>query len=214
MMASDPLQQYWDKNASSFDMLYASKTPWERAFNAVFRRALFERVRIAADEVRKIHDCTVLDVGCGSGRTAIPLARAGAKSVVGVDFAPQMIALAGDAAKQAGVSDRCTFRVGDFRDEPAGTKYDVVSAQGVFDYIDEPVPFLRRMLELAGKVVVFSAPQPSVVRANLRKFRYGKHAVNVHFYTKAELEKLCRDAGARTTTIHKVPAGHVVVCRP
>ena len=37
MAETDPLQQYWDKNASSFDTLYDSPKAWERAFNAVFR---------------------------------------------------------------------------------------------------------------------------------------------------------------------------------
>lgn len=212
MSATDPLQQYWNKNASEFDMLYDSPKSWERAFNAVFRRAIFQRIRLAADEVKKIPDCTVLDVGCGSGRTAIPLARAGAKHVTGVDFAPQMIAMAGQAATHAGVADRCDFRVGDFMKEPTDVRYDVVSAMGVFDYVDEPLPFLRRMLELAKKTAVFSAPKPSVVRANLRKFRYGRHSVNVHFYKEKELQSLGREAGAKNTFIHRVPAGFVVVC--
>ena len=212
MAETDPLQQYWDKNASSFDLLYDSPKPWERAFNAVFRRALFERIRLAAVEVKKIRDCRVLDVGCGSGRTAIPLARAGAKHVTGVDFAPQMIAIANDAARQASVSDRCTFKVGDFMNEAPDEPFDVVTALGVFDYVDEPLPFLRRMLELAKETTVFSAPKPSVVRANLRKLRYGRHGVNVHFYTEQELVRLGRDAGAGSTVIHRVPAGYVVVC--
>lgn len=212
-MTHDPLQTYWDRNASDFDTLYDSPKPWERAFNAVFRRAIFERIRLAAEEVKKIPDCTVLDVGCGSGRTAIPLARAGAKHVTGVDFAPQMIAMAAEAATHAGVGDRAVFRVGDFMQEPADVRYDVVSAMGVFDYVDDPVPFLRKMLELAKKTVVFSAPKPSIVRANLRKLRYGRHSVNVHFYTASQLERLGRDAGAGSTVLHAVPAGYVVVCK-
>src|SRR5262249_22293943 len=145
MPATDSVQRYWDKNAATFDALYDSRGRLDRAFNAVFRRALFERIRLAASEIAKIPDATVLDVGTGSGRTAIPLARAGAKLVTGLDFAPQMIELATRAAREAGVADRCTFRVGNFLDEGFAERFDFVTALGVFDYVDDPVPFLRRM---------------------------------------------------------------------
>jgi len=45
----------------------------------------------------------VLDVGCGAGREAIGFARAGL-SVVGIDLAPAMIALARERARAAGVA--------------------------------------------------------------------------------------------------------------
>src|SRR5438270_12288477 len=106
MHVTENVQRYWDKNASAFDSLYDSRAKVHRAFNAVFRRALFERIRLAAEEVRSTSDATVLDVGCGSGRTAIPLARACAKHVTGVDLAPQMIDLAGKAPLDASVAER------------------------------------------------------------------------------------------------------------
>ena len=211
---ADPVQKYWEKNASDFDGLYDSSSRVSRAFNLVFRRALFERIRLAADEVRRIGNATVLDVGCGSGRTALPLARAGAKHVTGVDFAPEMIALATRAARDEGLAERCTFEVSDFMIAPYKDKFDVVSALGVFDYVDDPVPFLRRMLELSRGVVVFSAPKPSLVRANLRKYRYGRHGVKVHFYSQPTLENLGSDAGAKSTVVHSISAGYFVVCRP
>ena len=212
MFGTDSVQRYWDKNASSFDALYASDSRLGRAFNSVFRRALFERIRMAADEIRKVSDATVLDVGCGSGRTTIPLAQAGAKQVTGIDFAPQMIDLAREAAKTAGVDGRCSFVVGDFTTEDAGGPFDFVTALGVFDYVDEPVSFLRRMLELSKRGAMFSVPKPSLVRANLRKFRYGKHGVNVHFYTSAQIRDFCDRAGARNTKITAIPSGYFAFC--
>lgn len=214
MHVSDSVQRYWDKNASAFDSLYDSRASLHRAFNAVFRRALFERIRLAAEEVRKSNASNVLDVGCGSGRTAIPLALAGAKHVTGIDFAPQMIDLARKAAVEASVAERCDFRVGDFMKDDLGERFDIVTALGVFDYVDDPVPFLRRMLELSRRAAIFSAPKPSLLRANLRKLRYGRHGVTVHFYTERDLRKLARDAGCADPTIHRLPAGYLVICRP
>jgi hypothetical protein len=52
------------------------------------------------------------DLGSGDGRTVITAAKRGA-TAVGVEFNPNMVNLARDAAKQAGVSDRATFIEGD-----------------------------------------------------------------------------------------------------
>jgi hypothetical protein len=53
-----------------------------------------------------------MDLGSGDGRTVITAAKRGA-TAVGVEYNPNMVALAREAAKQAGVSDRATFIEGD-----------------------------------------------------------------------------------------------------
>lgn len=50
----------------------------------------------------------ILEVGCGTGRVLLPLARAGL-SVVGVDVSPSMLAIAHDKIAQAGQSTRITL---------------------------------------------------------------------------------------------------------
>ena len=67
---------------------------------------------------------TVLDVTCGPGLYAVPLAKRGCH-VVGVDFGPAALAHARQLAEAEGVGGRCTFRQADIRDlayEPA--QYD------------------------------------------------------------------------------------------
>lgn len=211
---TDDLQRYWDKNAAAFDSLYESNGLAERAFNKVFRRALFERVAKSAKRIVETKsNARVLDVGCGSGRTSIPIAKAGAGHVTGVDFAPQMIELAKAAAKEAGVADKTEYMVGDFSKHDFGGKFDFVTALGVFDYADDAVSLLKGMLKLAEHDVIFSVPKPSLVRANLRKFRYGRHNVHVHFYTEKAIRELCEKAGAKTVQIEPIPAGYLVYAR-
>lgn len=210
---TDDVQRYWDKNAAAFDSLYDSRGFAERVFNKVFRKALFERVEKTARRIVETkRDAKVLDVGCGSGRTSIPLAKAGAGHVTGVDFAPQMIDLAKDAARAAGVADKTDYFVADFAKHDFGGNFDFVVALGVFDYVDDAVPFLKRMLALTEHEAIFSVPKPSLVRANLRKIRYGRHGVPVHFYTPSALRKLAEAAGAKIR-IEPIPAGYLVFAK-
>ncbi len=57
----------------------------------------------------------VVELGVGTGRIAIPVARAGVR-VIGVDQSPGMLAVARETAEEAGVSSLVDLRVGDFRD--------------------------------------------------------------------------------------------------
>jgi hypothetical protein len=54
----------------------------------------------------------VIDLGSGNGITVITAARKGA-TALGVEFNPEMVALAERLAKEAGVSDKATFVQGD-----------------------------------------------------------------------------------------------------
>ena len=66
----------------------------------------------------------VLDLTCGPGLYAVPLARRGAR-VTGVDFGPASIAHARRLASEEGVGERCAFVEADVRDfAPAAAAYD------------------------------------------------------------------------------------------
>lgn len=57
---------------------------------------------------------TVLDIGCGVGHLHQTLLEQGARSAVGIDLAPRMLAEARDWAEQRGLSDRVSYIEGDF----------------------------------------------------------------------------------------------------
>ncbi len=64
----------------------------------------------------------ILELGCGTGRALIQLARAG-YTVTGVDLSPAMLALARAKAEQAGVAERMTWVQGDYGDAPLAGPY-------------------------------------------------------------------------------------------
>lgn len=58
-------------------------------------------------------DDFLIDLGSGDGITVITAARRGARAM-GIEFNPDMVALAEQRAKEAGMSQRATFKQGDF----------------------------------------------------------------------------------------------------
>jgi SAM-dependent methyltransferase len=99
----------------------------------------------------------VLDVGCGPGRHAVELARAGL-AITGVDVSATLLELAVEAARAAGVA--ASFFEVDARGMPFDDEFDAVLSicQGGFGLmgVDDDV-VLRRMTEAArsgGRVVL------------------------------------------------------------
>ena len=66
------------------------------------------------DALRLQRDQTVADITCGPGLYAVELARRGCR-VTGIDFAPAALAYAEEAAREQGVTARCTFIEADVR---------------------------------------------------------------------------------------------------
>ena len=68
----------------------------------------------------------VVELGVGTGRIAIPTALAGMR-VIGVDSSPEMLAVCGEAARAAGVSERVDLRLGDLRSPPVQERVPLVT---------------------------------------------------------------------------------------
>ena len=99
----------------------------------------------------------VLDLGCGDGTTAIPLAKLGAE-VTGIDIARNLVAAGNKRAAEAGL-DRVKFRVGDACDLQGvhDDSFDVTLT--VFGAMFAPKPFevakeMARVTKPGGRIVM------------------------------------------------------------
>jgi SAM-dependent methyltransferase len=99
----------------------------------------------------------VLDVGCGTGPTTTELGRrvGPTGSVLGLDIAPGMLAVARERAIREGL-ENVEFRSGDAQADDLGEgSYDAVFSQfGVMFFADPPAAFanLRRSLRPGGQI--------------------------------------------------------------
>ncbi|NIJ35632.1 cyclopropane-fatty-acyl-phospholipid synthase [Sphingopyxis panaciterrae] len=79
----------------------------------------------------------VLDIGCGWGGMAITLAKLEQVEVLGITLSEEQLALARQRAEAAGVADRVTFELIDYRDlavrAPGG--FDRIVSVGMFEHV-------------------------------------------------------------------------------
>jgi ubiquinone/menaquinone biosynthesis C-methylase UbiE len=76
-------------------------------------------------EMAKQAEGEILDLACGTGRIAIPLAEAGLK-VTGLDLSAEMLKRAEQKAQERGVADRITFLQGDMRTFDLGKTFPLI----------------------------------------------------------------------------------------
>lgn len=105
-----PKDELYKKYARYYDLFYEKKDyPKEASF---------------IDEILKKHKCRkVIDVGCGTGRHAIPLAKKG-YAIMGVDVSKEMLKIARENAERENV--RVDFRTADMRNLNFRAKFDAV----------------------------------------------------------------------------------------
>ncbi len=110
--------------ARYYDTIYRDLVDYDgdvRFLEAVFTRFRSTRPR------------NLLDLGCGTGNHAIPLARRG-YAVTGIDLSPAMLALAREKAARA--KARIRFAAADMRSFELGETFDaVVCMFGAFGYV-------------------------------------------------------------------------------
>ncbi len=84
-------------------------------------------------------DLHVLDIGCGWGGMAIFLASRANVKVTGITLSEEQLALAKERAKAAGVEDKVTFELIDYRDLAAsGRTFDRIVSVGMFEHVGRP----------------------------------------------------------------------------
>jgi 2-polyprenyl-6-hydroxyphenyl methylase / 3-demethylubiquinone-9 3-methyltransferase len=97
-----------------------------------------------------------LDMGCGAGLLAEPLARLGAE-VTAVDAAPENIGVARAHAASSGLV--VDYRQGD-AEAVAGEKFDLVTCLEVIEHVADPAAFIAQLASLVaeGGLLILSTP--------------------------------------------------------
>lgn len=197
------VEDHFHRTSRVFNSFYDEKKGvFSRMIDEAFRKSMRLRYEKVIDEVAPYEGKTILDVGCGSGRYCIALAEKGVQRALGIDFAENMIEEAILLSRAFDLSDICQFEKRDFMEMNAGETFDHVFAMGVLDYIEKPVHFVKKMFDAAKRTVMISFPAAGGLIQRLRKFKFERlNHCPVYFYSRDDVERIARDAGAQELTI-------------
>lgn len=142
--------EWWDPDASSA-MLHK--------LNPVRLKYIRDQI----DQHWQIDECSrtplegksALDVGCGAGLLAEPLARLGAK-VTGIDASPEVVAVARDHASAMGLE--IDYRVGDVQELEG--QFDLITSMEVIEHVVDPAAFVKALAQrlATNGLLVMSTP--------------------------------------------------------
>jgi ubiquinone/menaquinone biosynthesis C-methylase UbiE len=187
---------HWGKRAAHFDQDFGHSiaTPAERAaWDRVFELAVGGRSGLAA-----------LDIGCGTGFLSLELAGRG-HSVTGIDFAPEMLALAKE--KAAGAKAAIRFEHADAENLGfAAASFDLVINRHVLWTLPHPEAAISewiRVLRPGGRLAVIDgqslvAPGEEQAASARRSAEYGPIGDQLPFLmgkAREEIEALFRSKG-------------------
>lgn len=114
------------------------------------------QARVLANFVGRIQNRPILDVGTGTGRAALLLARGGAR-VIGVDASDEMLAEARRRAAEEGV--RVSFQAGDAHALSFPERsFDVVVSLRVLMHAPDPKRCIAELCRVADQLVIFDYP--------------------------------------------------------
>lgn len=217
MSESKIVREHFDRAAERFDAVYETRKPlYQRVIDRLFRAVVIRRFELVRRLAPLPGDWKVLDVGCGSGRYALALASDGASRVVGVDFSSEMIRIARTEAERMELSDKCEFRVAEFRNFSTEEMFEAVVAMGYFDYLSDPVVDLRQMVEMCSGRVFASFPKRWEWRVPLRRMRFALSGSFVRFYAREQVLALFDDAGVSRERLALIDLGRdwIAIARP
>ena len=106
-------------------------------------------LRFAEEELRRADGSRALDLGCGAGRNAVPLARLG-WSVLGLDLSWPMVSAAAPRTRDEGLADRLHVALSPMDELPVRDRsIDLVIAHGVWNLARSAAEFRRAVSEAA-----------------------------------------------------------------
>jgi precorrin-6B methylase 2 len=185
-----------------------------------FARAMAPMTGISAAFIATLIDaptgksCKVLDIAASHGMFGITVAKKHPEAqIVALDW-PNVLQVAVENAKAAGVGDRLTPLAGSAFEAEFGTGYDYVLVTNLFHHFDPPMceKLMKRVhaaLRLGGKAITLEfVPNPDRVSPPMPAAFSLIMLANTDSgdaYTLVEYEKMFGSAGFAKTTLHQVP---------
>lgn len=165
------------------------------------------QARVLANFVGRIGGRPILDIGTGTGRAALLMARGGAK-VVGVDASEEMLTVARQRARDQGAT--VTFTVGDAHKlEFVDRSFDVAISLRVLMHTPRWSECVAELCRVADQLVIIDYPSArSVARIQSWTRRltavFGGATEPYRVFTDVEIAAALEQCGFRVRSVHRL----------
>jgi 2-polyprenyl-3-methyl-5-hydroxy-6-metoxy-1,4-benzoquinol methylase len=203
-MSKKEVAEFFDSYSDQFNAIYGNKNSLiNSTVNRFFRKSMRLRFEHTVRGCQPVEGKSVVDIGCGPGHYSVRLAKMGAQSTLGLDFASSMIDIANENAARAVVESRCQFVCSDFLSHPFNRKFDYAVVMGFMDYVEQPEKVIDKVLAVTKGKAFFSFPADGGILAWQRRQRY-KNRCKLFLYKAEELERIFGERECRGVEIQKI----------
>tara|TARA_Y200000002_G_scaffold379883_1_gene390119 strand:- start:275 stop:943 length:669 start_codon:yes stop_codon:yes gene_type:complete len=207
---------FFDGYAHDFSSIYKEDTKKRSSFDKLmdkwFRYGIEERFNLTIDRTRKNSIKSVLDIGCGPGHFVVELLEQG-KKVTALDIAPSMLEITKQRVQKIN-KENVDFVLGDYLEYKPNKKFDAACVMGFFDYVEDPVKVLNKLLDDVEKEIYISIPDNKGLLALQRRIRYKLRKCPLFLYSKKYLEDCLIKAGCfASSEIVDIDRGYFVTIR-
>ncbi|MDC0350842.1 class I SAM-dependent methyltransferase [Candidatus Pelagibacter sp.] len=208
---------FFDGYAHDFSSIYKEDTKKRSSFDKLmdkwFRKGIRDRFNITVNETKKDTINSILDIGCGPGHFVVKFLEQG-KKVTALDIAPSMIEITKKRVQSMGKEDEVKFILEDYLEYKPTEKFDAVCVMGFFDYVEDPVIVLKKLINDVNKEIYISIPDNKGLLAWQRKIRYNQRNCPLFLYSRKFLEDSLKKAGCfEISEIVEIDRGYFVTIR-
>lgn len=191
------VKKFFHGYAADFDSIYGhskKRSLFDKVMDKLFRRSMLLRFEETLAQSKNPAIRTILDVGCGSGVYCVEFLKQG-KTVVGIDLAEGMLEIAKTKTAAFKDSGHISFVLADYMEYEFNQQFDAACLMGVFDYIKEPVPLIKKLQKDVSKELYMSFPKKGGLLTWQRKMRYNLRNCPLYFYSKKSLVDILGQSG-------------------
>ncbi|MDC3208391.1 class I SAM-dependent methyltransferase [Pelagibacteraceae bacterium] len=208
------ISNFFDSYAEGFSSIYNEDDKKRSLFNKIidklFRKAVYLRYKETIKKTSNDTIETVLDVGCGPGHYVLTFLEQG-KKVVALDVAQQMLDLTEKRVKDKNLDANLELKLGDFLEINFDKKFDAIVLMGFFDYVEDPVKVLKKLIKECNKQIYISIPGTFGIFGLQRRFRYWLKNCPLYLYSYERLIDILKQANClEKTDIKKIEKGYYI----
>ena len=211
------ISSFFNDYAEDFSSIYKEDIKKRSSFNKkmdqLFRKDIEIRFDATIALTEKDSIKSVLDIGCGPGHFVVKFLEQG-KEVTALDIAPSMLEITKKRVKSMQINSKFETILADYAEYEFSNKFDAVCVMGFFDYVQEPVKILKKLLTETNKELYLYFPDNKGWLAWQRKIRYKLRNCPLFLYSKDHLDACLKEADCfHLAEIRDTDRGYYVIIR-